>query len=352
MYEEYKVFVKIMPEGNEAELELPSEATGAMIIESLISDPDFDIQRVNPIDNRPYVYTLRSKGLGKEISKSKTLYEAGVQSGDTLILSPELVAGGGERGKMIHNLPSKAKIGKSRIVNVRVAKEAFSEYLLKNEIGLDNEINEIEISDIMHVTLKENARKEYMIVKNLSTKEQIVSDDFFSEWVFEIIPVRIGTTALLLKIGLHEIIKDFGERTKDVFLINQELDIEFSEKENFSFMTEFEEVFAWSEALKSELYDYIAKNETGLALSKLINFFQKKSVDLLHSIILLQAQWNDGKNKYLLNLIPNNDWMIIQNRINYAILELMKKIEQKANFIEQDFSLIKELNDKLENVIK
>jgi len=98
---EYKVYVRVMPAGNEAELELPAHATGEMIISSIINDPDFEATKIDPTTGDPYIWKIRSKGMGSEIPNNKSLYESGVKNGDTLVISPTLVAGFLSKNKIL-----------------------------------------------------------------------------------------------------------------------------------------------------------------------------------------------------------------------------------------------------------
>lgn len=88
----YSVFVRILPGGEEVEMELPAASTGKMIKESLLAHGELNIPRVDP-EGSAYTFRLISKLSGKEITDDKTLYEAGVSNGDTLLLKPDLVAG-------------------------------------------------------------------------------------------------------------------------------------------------------------------------------------------------------------------------------------------------------------------
>jgi len=90
---EYKVNVRVMPSMNEAEFELPAHATGEMIISNIINDRDFEATKNNPITGSEYTWNIRSKGMGSVIPNNRSLYESGVQNGDTLVISPNIETG-------------------------------------------------------------------------------------------------------------------------------------------------------------------------------------------------------------------------------------------------------------------
>jgi len=89
---EYSVIVRILPRGEEVDMELPATSTGKVIKESLLDHEELHIPKYDE-EGSQYSYKLVSKGSGKEISDAVTLYEAGVKDGDTLLLMPTIIAG-------------------------------------------------------------------------------------------------------------------------------------------------------------------------------------------------------------------------------------------------------------------
>lgn len=84
------VVVRIMPSGDELDVELPVQATGKMIIGELL---DASVAPRVDGEGNPYVYELISKMSNTRISDDKTLEELGIREGETLFLVPKLVAG-------------------------------------------------------------------------------------------------------------------------------------------------------------------------------------------------------------------------------------------------------------------
>lgn len=124
----------------------------------------------------------------------------------------------------------------------------------------------------------------------------------------------------------------WGERKKDVFLLNHEVEITHSHTQsNQEFIHDFRHIYEWTERFRQEIYNFIRDNHTGQALSKLANFYQQCSRDVFHSVLLLQAQWNEGRNQHLTNRIMDNEWYMVQARVNMGILELVKDIEAHIN---------------------
>jgi hypothetical protein len=84
------IIVRVMPRGDELEVELPLFSTGKEIIEELLSA---EVAPRRDPENNPYVYELISKVANTKISDNKTLFDVGIRNGETLYLAPKLVAG-------------------------------------------------------------------------------------------------------------------------------------------------------------------------------------------------------------------------------------------------------------------
>ena len=339
--------IRIMPSGDEVDVELPIGSKGAEIIEEIL-----EANLAPRIDSEgyPYIYELIAKSTNVKIGDDKSLFELGIKNNEVIYFVPKMLSdgGGGFDGNLIYSIPSNLKIGINSICRIRISKTELKEILLKKGMDYNLKVDEIEINDLMIVTLIENSLKEHLIIKGLSTEEQIISDVYYSEWQYSLTPVRIGFTSVVLRVSMKDILKGFGERKKDVFLLNQDIEISRGQaKEDTKYIQDYKKLFNWTNEFKSEIYNHISKNDTGLALSKLINFFQNIDIELFNLIMILQSQWNEGKNKNLLNLISLNNWMIIQTRVNYGILELIKNIENGEMSAEDNIEIVNNIKTQL-----
>ena len=84
------ITVRIMPSGDELEVELPIYSTGREIKEELLSAEV--APRTDP-EGQPYVYDLIFKRKNIPIGDNKTLFDLEIENGDTLYLAPRLVPG-------------------------------------------------------------------------------------------------------------------------------------------------------------------------------------------------------------------------------------------------------------------
>lgn len=83
--------VRIVHTGKEVTISMEGNKTGAELLRQLLRQPGLNLTKVDGEGN-PVLYKLASKATGQVVDK-KSLDEAGVKTGDTLILTQELIAG-------------------------------------------------------------------------------------------------------------------------------------------------------------------------------------------------------------------------------------------------------------------
>lgn len=318
------IAVRFLPSGKTIGIKLSKDTLVEKIFNVI-----FEVELVKRFDpeGNPYIYEFIGKRLNTKLEVSDSFEEIDVEDGDLFYFLPRLIAG--FRGSMIYEIPSLIQIGKKGTCKVSILKDSMKAFLFREGFGPEAKINEIDINDLMTVELEENSiQQPYLMIKNLNTSEQVITDDLYSSWNFDLVPLRIGFTSVILRISVIYLLERFGERKKNVFVIDHEIGINKMGSENdLQMIGGFDEISEWDDNFKKQLYRYIAKNETGLVLSKLANFFQKVDIDLFNEIILFQSRWNQGRSNNLLNIISTNEWMMIQTKINYGLLELIKNID-------------------------
>lgn len=90
MSDEINVLVRIMPKGEELEIELPLLLTGQEIIDEILQHGA--APRTDPEGNQ-YSYELISKRTNTKID-AQSLHDCGINDGEILYMTPKLVAGG------------------------------------------------------------------------------------------------------------------------------------------------------------------------------------------------------------------------------------------------------------------
>lgn len=82
--------IRVMPSGDELDVELPVFSTGREIVQELL---DANVAPRTDSDGNPQVYELVSKASNVKIEDNKTLHDLQVRDGEILYFIPKLVAG-------------------------------------------------------------------------------------------------------------------------------------------------------------------------------------------------------------------------------------------------------------------
>jgi len=90
MEDSINLIIRVMPANEEHDVELSRYTTGKEILNALI---DNDIIKSSSADGDPYIYRIVTKGTNVQLTDEKALEDVHVKDGDTLIITPELVAG-------------------------------------------------------------------------------------------------------------------------------------------------------------------------------------------------------------------------------------------------------------------
>lgn len=90
MSEVISITVRIMPKGDELDVELPVYSTGRQIADELL---DSNVAARHDPEGNPLVYELISKAGNVRIEDDKSLHDLGIRDGETLYLVPKMVAG-------------------------------------------------------------------------------------------------------------------------------------------------------------------------------------------------------------------------------------------------------------------
>lgn len=114
-------------------------------------------------------------------------------------------------GRILFNVPQEMKVGTKERVEVRIAKN-FTENLSTGLRGHGiPQIEEIKVNTLMGVRLN----GDNFDIKALSHEEQIVAGDGFTQWDWNVTPLKSGIQSLLLTVTLRIKIPNYGEERKD-----------------------------------------------------------------------------------------------------------------------------------------
>ncbi|MEP2298005.1 toll/interleukin-1 receptor domain-containing protein, partial [Algoriphagus sp.] len=121
-------------------------------------------------------------------------------------------------GKILYHIPDLMQIQEWTRCIVRLA---WDELLLTENLTIpdtEKEIDDIRMGEVMQVCIEEGRDGNTFEIQSLSSKEQIILVDDYTEWLFDIKALREGTFTLVLRVTLLQIIEGFGERKKDIVL--------------------------------------------------------------------------------------------------------------------------------------
>ena len=84
------VIIRIMPQGEEVEVELSGYTTGKEIIDELLQE---DLSLGQNGSGELQVYELVKKDTNTKLEENRSLFDIGIKNGDILYLLPKMVAG-------------------------------------------------------------------------------------------------------------------------------------------------------------------------------------------------------------------------------------------------------------------
>jgi len=90
MEDNLNVIVRVMPGGEEHEVQVPRFTTGKEIVDALL---DNHVAKRTDAEGNPYTFKLVSKLNNIQLSDDKTLDDVGIKDGDTLLFIPDMIAG-------------------------------------------------------------------------------------------------------------------------------------------------------------------------------------------------------------------------------------------------------------------
>ncbi len=124
---------------------------------------------------------------------------------------------GKKLGKVLYHIPGMMQVEKWTRCIIRLA---WEELILTEGLSIPEEervIESIRLGNVMQVSLEESRKEQNFEINALNNTEQFISDDEFTEWLFDVKPHKEGTFTLILRVTLIQIIEGF-ERKKDIVL--------------------------------------------------------------------------------------------------------------------------------------
>jgi|GEM_PF-1612497 len=137
-----------------------------------------------------------------------------------------------KRGRVLYRIPEKMQKNVASDCIIRIAPEDLPEEILKEAL---RNVDKVVIEDIrrigkyMKVLLSDDSDQNTFLIKNKSHIEQVVEEDDYTEWQYEVTPLKEGRHTLLLTVSVTLQRDEFGKEYKDVIVLDREIDIITSE---------------------------------------------------------------------------------------------------------------------------
>lgn len=126
------------------------------------------------------------------------------------------------QGQVLYQIPTRMELKKESKCVVRVA--FLLETVVKNiELTSDTKLQQVRISDLMQVELLAENPNKVFDIRTISSKEQFVDKDHYTEWIFYVTPHREGSHDLLLKVAVIELI--YGKERKREFVLEENIEV-------------------------------------------------------------------------------------------------------------------------------
>ena len=122
----------------------------------------------------------------------------------------------GRQGRLLYQIPTTMQLYQETKCLVRLAFR--EEWLLKKlDLSDDTKIQSVRISEVMEIDLLDPNDAPAFGIRAVSSKEQFVEEEDYTEWLFYVKPLRVGRFPLLLKVTVIEQVKG-QERQRDIVL--------------------------------------------------------------------------------------------------------------------------------------
>lgn len=122
-----------------------------------------------------------------------------------------------KQGEILYRIPDAMPLGRETRCTVRIALDADD---IVENITLDEHVTLkplARVSELMQVELLDPGRASTFFIRSISSPEQLVEDEGYTEWLFWVTPLQAGTFPLLIKVSVIELLMG-KERKKELVL--------------------------------------------------------------------------------------------------------------------------------------
>ncbi len=120
------------------------------------------------------------------------------------------------KGRILYDIKKHMPVSLETRCTVRLAHN-LSVIIQSFEVSQETIIEEIRVSNIMEVELVTLSDDKDFKIRSVNSKDQIVDESDYTEWIFWVTPLKLGNHKLLLKVSVIQVI-DNVERRKEIVL--------------------------------------------------------------------------------------------------------------------------------------
>ncbi len=146
-----------------------------------------------------------------------------------------------KRGRVLYRIPAKMQKAVTSTCIIRIAPEDLPEAILREDLeDADKAIIEDirRIGKFMQVQLTDESDGKAFYVDARSTLEQVVEEDDYTEWQYDVTPLLEGRHRLQLKVLVTLVRDEYGKAYKDVVVLDKEIEVVTeSVEENYDWET-------------------------------------------------------------------------------------------------------------------
>ena len=125
-------------------------------------------------------------------------------------------------GTMVYNPPDKMTVGVRERVEARISREEFTEGLAQGLKGRGvPQVEEIKVGTLMKVRLMGDR----FDIKPLSHEEQVVARSEFTQWEWDVVPLKAGRQVLSLSVTVKIPVPGYGEKQRDYPVLERDIDV-------------------------------------------------------------------------------------------------------------------------------
>lgn len=237
-----------------------------------------------------------------------------------------------QKGKILYAIPATMALAQACRCRVRIAPTTTDEAELmeglteKEKAAATRE--GLKITSVMKVELEEVGTVGNFTIVARNNVEQPILPFGFTEWGFDVTPQRPGHYALLLRVTAKVQVPGFGERPFDVAVLDRAIQVSTTDvpAAEIAFAEQPVPDPDWDDADDAAVLLALSQARLDLAIERITNFVQDKDREFQNTLVLLQGRWQDNTNQLQAGRIAAADWDIVNNKVRYAITDLVKQL--------------------------